>query len=263
MKNLHESLRLLFDGDGAGGASGTPPAATPPTTTPATPPPSPSIPPSTPPPAASASTPPASNPTATPPAAQPPSTPTLFGADGKISGHPDTPPTTPPATDDAAITTFVDSVKVDLGEFQGKPVELNKDAVRAIAPAALKHKISNEAAGEIIKAYDAFERKQVEAYVEQQNKDIAAAQQKVRLELGNDLPQFLADTQKGARFLFGDELMGQLLTDPKYGNNVTFIKALASLGRMVKTDGGIGGNAQGAEKDLATRWIESSQPKQG
>lgn len=249
MKTLRSVLRIFFEGDGAGGASGAPPAATPPTTPPATPPPSPS-----------ASTPPATPPPATPPAAggveSTPPAPTLFTEAGKAN-----PPAAQPPADDAAMNTFVDSVKVDLGQFNGKPVELNRDAVRAIAPVALKHKLSAEVVGEIIRDYDAFERKQVEAYIAQEAKASAEAQQKVRTEFGKDLTQFLTDAQKGAKFLFGEELMGRLLNDPRYGNDVAFIKSMAQLGRMVKTDGGIGGQAAGAEKDLATRWLESSTPK--
>jgi len=133
--------------------------------------------------------------------------------------------------------------------------------VRSIAPVALKHKLSPEAIGEIIAAYDGHERKQIEAFMAQEKAEAAAARQKVQQEFGSDLPTFVQDAAKGAKFLFGDELMGRLFNDPRYGNDTGFIKAMAQFGRMIKTDGGIGGAPQGAEEDLATRWLKSSAPR--
>ena len=265
MKIKREPFNQFFDGDG-GGSGGSAPPNTPPSQ-PSAPPPSPahSAPPAPPaPPAATAAPAAAQNaPPATPPASAPPTPPAP--PESILGGKDEPAATTPPAAPDASkIDEYVASIKVDLGNGpDGQPIQIDPNGLKAIAPVLIKHGLDGEKAGEIVKAYAEYEQAQAKQAVERDNAVVAGLVQKAKDELGADLPAFASDAKKAGKYLFGEELWGDLLSVPALANDVRFVKALAALGRSLKNDRGPGGAGPGEnnEKDFAAWWINSSNRK--
>ncbi len=231
------------------------PTTAPPATTTTTPPPA------TPPP----STAPATTTTTPPPTTTPPESATLL-ADGT---PPSTPTTAPgqdatPATDEQ-VASFVEAIPaIDLGAGpDGNPIPLDSAAIKAVAPAMLKHGLKPEQAKDIIAAYGEHMKAQVAEQVKTEREFITGLVTTAKTELGNDLPVFVADAKKGGAALFGNELWAQLKAVPALANDVRFIKALAAYGRSIKTDDGAGAAGGGGlqPKDFADAWIASSNRK--
>lgn len=231
------------------------PTTTPPATTTTTPPPA------TPPP----STTPATTTTTPPPTTTPPESATLL-ADGT---PPSTPTTAPgqdatPATDEQ-VASFVEAIPaIDLGAGpDGNPIPLDSAAIKAVAPAMLKHGLKPEQAKDIIAAYGEHMKAQVAEQVKQERDFAEGLAAATKAELGADLPTFVADAKKGGAALFGNELWAQFVAVPALANDVRFIKALAAYGRSIKTDDGAGAAGGGGlqPKDFADAWIASSNRK--
>ncbi len=231
------------------------PPATPPVTPPATPPAAPETPPANPPvapPAAPPATPPAEQPAA------PPATP-----ENLLSEPPATPPPAAPTTateiTEEAIGSYIGAIPaIDLGtDAAGNKIEMDAAAIKAIAPALLKHGVKADQAKDIIAAYGEHVKAQVATQAAQETAFINELAAKTKAELGADLPRFQAEARKGGPALFGKELWQQLASVPAIANDVRFIKAIADHGRSIANDdgaGGAGGGANNQEKPLAERW---------
>ena len=264
MKTLQDLIRrILRDADGgtSGGGTEIPPAAT-------TPPAGDAPPPATPPAGdAHPATPPAAD--APPPAVvAPAATENILTPDDPPPAA-DVPPATPPAADapptdsEKQITDFVAAIKVDFGnDKDGKPIQADQNALKAIAPVMLKHKISAEAAAELIKADYAHRAQQFGQWKIKETEIVDGLKKQTVEELGSDLPVFVADAKKGGEYLFGAELWREFLAVPAFANDVRSVKAMAALGRSVQNDRGTGGGGGSSEEnDFAEKWIGSSNRK--
>ena len=267
MKTLQDlTRRILRDSDGgnSGGGAEIPPAATAPPTGDAPPPAAPpagDAPPATPP---AADTPP-------PAVVAPAATENILTPDDPPPSA-DVPPATPPAADapptdsEKQITDFVAAIKVDFGmDKDGKPIQADQNALKAIAPVMLKHKIAPEAAAELIKADYEHRAQQFGQWKQKEASIVEGLVKQTKEELGADLPTFVADAKKGGSYLFGNDLWRELLSVPAFANDVRIVKAMAALGRAVQNDRGPGGNGGGSseEKDFAEKWINSSNRRKG
>ena len=224
-------------------------------------------PPSTPPPATPPATPPVTPPA--PPAGTPPSADDTQLANLLADG---TPPSSPPASGqnatpatDEQVASFVEAIPaIDLGAGpDGNPIPLDSAAIKAVAPAMLKHGLKPEQAKDIIAAYGEHMKAQVAEQVKREREFAVSLAADAKAELGNDLPAFVADAKKGGAALFGNDLWAQFVAVPAIANDVRFIKALAAYGRSIKTDDGAGAAGGGGlqPKDFADAWIASSNRK--
>lgn len=217
--------------------------------------------PATPPPA----TPPqATPPPATPPPATPPAAPANLMDDGTPPATPPpATPATPPEITDEAIGSFIGELPaVDLGtDAAGNKIEFDSAAVKAIAPAMMKHGLKPEQAKDIVGAYAEYQKARYAEQVQAEQTAVTQLAEATRTELGKDLPTFVADAKKGGAALFGPELWAQLKAIPAFANDVRVIKALAAYGRSIKTDDGAGTPGGGSKKDegfTADGWIKNS-----
>jgi len=241
-----------------------------PVTTPQTTPPDPA--PATPAPDAPPATPPAEGtPPATPPTDKPAATPSPAEEEVEnllAGGDDDTPPTEQPdgaePPDEAKITEFIDSIKVDIGKKpDGTPIEINKEALKAIAPAAIKHGLSSDAISEIVQNYANFEMAQAQEAMKKDRELVSTITKTTKEKLGKDLPRFISEAKVGGPAFFGKELWAQIANVPALMNDVRFIEACAAHGRSIQTDRGPGGkpSGDGKPKDFAESWIGSSNRK--
>lgn len=146
----------------------------------------------------------------------------------------------------------------------GNKITLDTGAVKAIAPALMKHGLTAEKAKDVISAFAEHVKAQSAEAVKAEAAFIGDLVNKTRAELGKDLPAFVDDAKKGGSSIFGKELWGQLVAIPSFANDVRVIKALAAYGRSVKTDDGAGNPGGGGEKKkgfTAEGWIEGSNSK--
>lgn len=245
-------LHLLHEPDNGAPGGGTPPP-TPPATPPAGDPP---------PPAGEKPTP------ASPPPAPAPSgeKPTILGAvkdEGTPPASGEKPPENQPPQppDQKQVSEFLAGLKVDYGkDAEGKPLPGDSKALERLAPVMLKHKVSADAASEIIQTHVLHQQEMIAAW-QKQNEEVADRMaEQTQKELGADLPRFAAEAVRGGRYLFGDELWAELKAVPHFSNDVRVVKALAALGRSLKNDPGPGGDGGGnfEPNDFADRWINSS-----
>ena len=208
-----------------------------------------------------------------PPPANPPAAPakptTILGAvkdEGTPPASGDKPPENQPPQppDQKQVSEFLAGLKVDYGkDAEGKPLPGDSKALERLAPVMLKHKVSADAASEIIQTHVLHQQEMIAAW-QKQNEEVADRMaEQTQKELGADLPRFAAEAVRGGRYLFGDELWAELKAVPHFSNDVRVVKALAALGRTLKNDPGPGGAGGGNmdPKDFADAWISSSNRK--
>lgn len=243
-------LILMHEPDGSGGASGTPPSATPPATPPAPPAPPP-------PPAGSPPAPPVPPPPATPP--PPPATPPGQPADSAepaslLAGEVDTPPAVAPE----AVTKLLDAIDLRFTpEGAAQPITLDKAYLQSVLPELLKiaPTATKEQVAALARAGAAHQFKQFQAAAAQDQAVMAGMVAKVKETFGADLPTVLSLAKRGGAAFFGQELWSELATVPAFSNDHRVIAALAQFGRSIAADRGPGGGSgAGAEKSFYERW---------
>lgn len=215
---------------------------------PTTPPPTPDPTPTTTTPASTAA------PAPTPPPAADPAPPQNL-----LSG--DTPPPTadpaPVEVTEEAITAYTTDFIVN--DPEGKPYEIDPEAVKALAPELIRAGVSKENASKILGAYIQYESAQAQALQKEADQRATAMVDAAKTELGADLPRFVGEAKLAGEKIFGPELWKQLSNVPMFSNDVRVIKGLAMAGRMMKVDEGTdGGTPPADEGEWHERWISSS-----
>lgn len=161
--------------------------------------------------------------------------------------------------DEETVKAFVDGIKVKTQD--GKDMEIDREAISALAPILMKHKLTSEAASELVGTYAAVaaaeQTKAQKAHMDQ----LAQVREQTTQEFGADLPQFVKDASKGGKAIFG-KFWDTLRDIPEFCNQADVIRGLAAHGRAISNDAGAGGDPGGEGKDTgefsAERWIKGS-----
>lgn len=161
--------------------------------------------------------------------------------------------------DEETVKAFVDGIKVKTPD--GKDLEIDKEAIGALAPILMKHKLTPEDASELVGTYAAVaaaeQTKAQKAYMDQ----LTQVREQTKQEFGSDLPQFVKDASKGGKAIFG-KFWDILRGIPEFCNQADVIRGLAAHGRAISNDAGAGGDPGGEGKDTgefsAERWIKGS-----
>jgi hypothetical protein len=130
----------------------------------------------------------------------------------------------------------------------------DSDAVKAVAPLLLKHKISDAAANDIIGAYATYVTGQLKAASESERQLLAGLRTECKNRFGGDLKRFAQEGRRGGEHVFGKEVFKRLAGVEVFGSDPDIIEALAKIGRGLTPDNA-GGNGSGgtADKSLADR----------
>jgi hypothetical protein len=128
------------------------------------------------------------------------------------------------------------------------------DAVRAVVPVLMKHKVSDAAAGEIAGAYAKHVSAQFAAARKAERDLLDGMRERCKERFKADLPRFAAEARRGGAAVFGKELFQRLAAVEAFGSDPDIVEALARVGRGTAADNAAGGRAGGAEeKSLAAR----------
>ncbi|MFA6810416.1 MAG: hypothetical protein WCR47_05085 [Desulfoplanes sp.] len=184
----------------------------------------------------------------------------LAGDEGEGGGEGDEGDAKPPTPEE--VIKFSEAIKVKGPD--GKDIDVDKEAIAALSPVLMKHKMTPEAASELVGVYAAYalgeQVKAQKAHMDQL-KTIREATQK---EFGEDLPRIAKEANVGGKAIFG-KLWNTLRGIPEFSNQADVIRGLAAHGRSVMDDGGTGGDGGGNNSDdgqfSADGWINSSNKK--
>lgn len=179
------------------------------------------------------------------------------------TGEQKTQETAQPSPDAIAAEEFAKSIVVNGAD--GKPMEIDADAIKTLSPLFLKHKMTKESARELVGAYAAYasqvQIKEQQAHLEQ----MKAIRDETAKAFGPDLATMTKQAAKGGAHIFG-EYWNVLSKVPEFCNNAAVIRGLAEVGRGISNDNGAGGdgcgNADTGEFN-ADRWISGSNRGQG
>lgn len=183
----------------------------------------------------------------------------LGGDDGGEGGDGDG-NVTPPTPED--VTKFTEAIKVKGAD--GKDIEIDKEAIAALAPVLMKHKLTPETASELVGVYAAYaaqaQTKAQTAHMEQ----VKAVRDASVKEFGEDLPRMAKEANAGGKAIFGK--FWQILRGiPEFCNQPDVIRGLAAHGRSISNDqgaGGDGGGDDGKDKGFsADDWIKHSNER--
>ncbi len=184
----------------------------------------------------------------------------LAGDEGAGGGEGDEGDAKPPTPEE--VIKFSEAIKVKGPD--GKDIDVDKEAIAALAPVLMKHKLTPEAASELVGVYAAYalgeQVKAQKAHMDQL-KTIREATQK---EFGEDLPRIAKEANVGGKAIFGK--FWQILRGiPEFCNQPDVIRGLAAHGRSISNDQGTGGDGGGNNSDdgqfSADGWINSSNKK--
>lgn len=172
------------------------------------------------------------------------------GADGKKTD--DGKEVTEPTPEE--IETFVGKIKkIEPAAGEIAPA-WDSDAVKAVAPLLLKHKISDAAANDIIAAYAQHVTQQYKAASDSERQMLAGLRTECKNRFGGDLKRFAQEGRRGGEHVFGKELFKRLSSVEAFGSDPDIIEALAKIGRGLTPDNAGGSGSGGAsEKSLADR----------
>lgn len=184
----------------------------------------------------------------------------LGGDDGGEGGDGDG-NVTPPTPED--VTKFAEAIKVKGAD--GKDIEIDKEAIAALAPVLMKHKLTPETASELVGVYAAYaaqaQTKAQTAHMEQ----VKAVRDASIKEFGEDLPRMAKEANAGGKAIFG-KFWNSLRGIPEFCNQPDVIRGLAAHGRSISNDPGAGsdGGGDGNGKDegfTADGWIKHSNER--
>lgn len=182
----------------------------------------------------------------------------LAGDEGAGGGEGDEGDAKPPTPEE--VIKFSEAIKVKGPD--GKDIDVDKEAIAAISPVLMKHKMTPEAASELVGVYAAYalgeQVKAQKAHMDQL-KTIREATQK---EFGEDLPRIAKEANVGGKAIFG-KLWNTLRGIPEFSNQADVIRGLAAHGRSISNDQGAGGDGGGGKDKgfSADGWINSSNKK--
>lgn len=187
----------------------------------------------------------------------------LAGDEGAGGGEGDEGDAKPPTPEE--VIKFSEAIKVKGPD--GKDIDVDdvdKEAIAAISPVLMKHKMTPESASELVGVYAAYalgeQVKAQKAHMDQL-KTIREATQK---EFGEDLPRIAKEANAGGKAIFGK--FWQILRGiPEFCNQPDVIRGLAAHGRSISNDqgaGGDGGGDDGKDKGFsADDWIKHSNER--
>lgn len=184
----------------------------------------------------------------------------LLGGDDGGEGGEGEGKATPPTPED--VTKFTEAIKVKGAD--GKDIEIDKEAIAALAPVLMKHKLPPETASELVGVYAAYaaqaQTKAQTAHMEQ----VKAVRDASVKEFGEDLPRMAKEANAGGKAIFGK--FWQILRGiPEFCNQPDVIRGLAAHGRSISNDqgaGGDGGGDDGKDKGFsADDWIKHSNER--
>lgn len=184
----------------------------------------------------------------------------LLGGDEGEGGEGEGQQAKPPTPEE--VTKFTEAIKVKGAD--GKDIEIDKEAIAALAPVLMKHKLTPETASELVGVYAAYaaqaQTKAQTAHMEQ----VKAVRDASVKEFGEDLPRMAKEANAGGKAIFGK--FWQILRGiPEFCNQPDVIRGLAAHGRSISNDqgaGGDGGGDDGKDKGFsADDWIKHSNER--
>jgi hypothetical protein len=169
----------------------------------------------------------------------------------------------PPDAKPEEVEAFLAAIKpVDLGGGDGETAPAwDASAVQAVAPYFLKHKISGEAANEIVGAYARHVAAQFKAAADADRAVLDQMHAACAERFGGDLKRFVSEARRGGEHVFGKALFMRLASVEAFGSDPDIIEALARVGRGLARDRAtIGEDAGGdrGERPLAERMYPDS-----
>lgn len=167
-----------------------------------------------------------------------------------------------PTVTDEAIGEFLKGIPaLDLGkDAQGKPIVWSDGALKAVAPAMIAQKLTQDQAKAVVFAYVEYAKAQNAAQVKAAREYNAHLIADAKQKFGPDLPRFAREADAGGRSIFGDEIWNEMRTITAFSNDPRIIERLAAVGRGVQTDPGAdpASPAGNHKDDLAERWLKTS-----
>jgi hypothetical protein len=172
----------------------------------------------------------------------------------------------PPDAKPEEVEAFLAAVKpADLGGGDGETAPAwDADAVKAVAPYFLKHKIGGAAANEIVGAYARHVAAQFKAAADADRAVLDQMHAACAERFGGDLKRFASEARRGGEHVFGKALFVRLASVEAFGSDPDIIEALARVGRGLARDRAtIGEDAGGdrEERPLAERMYGASVRK--
>lgn len=185
------------------------------------------------------------------------------------AGEPNAEPTQIEINDET-IATFVTESGFDFT----KDISIGTDALgdgeqfisaqmlKNLTPDLMKLGIPANKAGDALKLIESYERMQLEHNNKAAIAEINARAEASRKEFGKELGEVCQLAEQGGSAIFGDGLWEEIKGVPVLTNDKRFLRALAKVGRMLKTDKGTNartsaGNDQN-KSFSASAWIKSS-----
>jgi len=172
----------------------------------------------------------------------------------------------PPDAKPEEVEAFLAAIKpVDLGGGDGETAPAwDADAVKAVAPYFLKHRIGGAAANEIVGAYARHVAAQFKAAADADRAVLDQMHAACAERFGGDLKRFASEARRGGEHVFGKALFVRLASVEAFGSDPDIIEALARVGRGLARDRAtIGEDAGGdrEERPLAERMYGASVRK--
>jgi len=172
----------------------------------------------------------------------------------------------PPDAKPEEVEAFLAAIKpVDLGGGDGETAPAwDADAVKAVAPYFLKHRIGGAAANEIVGAYARHVAAQFKAAADADRAVLDQMHAACAERFGGDLKRFASEARRGGEHVFGKALFVRLASVEAFGSDPDIIEALARIGRGLARDRAtIGEDAGGdrEERPLAERMYGASVRK--
>ena len=169
----------------------------------------------------------------------------------------------PPDAKPEEVEAFLAAIKpVDLGGGDGETAPAwDADAVKAVAPYFLKHRIGGAAANEIVGAYARHVAAQFKAAADADRAVLDQMHAACAERFGGDLKRFASEARRGGEHVFGKALFVRLASVEAFGSDPDIIEALARIGRGLARDRAtIGEDAGGdrGERPLAERMYPDS-----
>lgn len=133
--------------------------------------------------------------------------------------------------------------------------------IKALTPAIMKLGIPANKAGDAYQLIAAYEKAQLEHNNKAAVAEINARAEASRKEFGKSLGEVCQLAEQGGSAIFGDGLWEEMKEVPILTNDKRFLRALAKVGRMLKTDRGTNASNVGAERSksfTAEGWVKSS-----
>ncbi len=172
----------------------------------------------------------------------------------------------PPDAKPEEVEAFLAAIKpVDLGGGDGETAPAwDADAVKAVAPYFLKHKIGGAAANEIVGAYARHVAAQFKAAADADRAVLDQMHAACAERFGGDLKRFASEARRGGEHVFGKALFVRLASVEAFGSDPDIIEALARVGRGLARDRATLGEGAGGDREerpLAERMYGASVRK--